>query len=154
MAQQTQINGNRYSFTSITVSTSVGDIPRGVFKSINYSAQQDPGIVQGNQVAPTGRTSGQATSTGDFEMLVSEWDDFIASLTSNGVFPIMSVDFDLICAYSVNDTDVRTDSLLGCRITSIGSDNTQGNDATTKKCQLSIMRMKLNGVDAYADPGL
>lgn len=154
MSQQTQINGNRYSFTNIIVSTSAGDIPRGVFKSITYDAMQDAGIVQGNQTAPVGRTGGYGTSTGSFEMLVSELDDFFANITQNGAIPIMAAEFDMVIAYSVNDIDTRIDSLIGCRITKIGSANQQGNEATTKTCDISIMRPKLNGIDAYADPGL
>lgn len=161
--QQTQINGNRYSFTNISVVTAnfmVGaaitgigaEQPKGVFKSINYDAMQDPGIVQGNQISIVGRTTGYGTGTGSFEMLVSELDDFFAQLTGSGVFPIMSVDFDLIVAYSVNDIDVRTDVLRGCRITKIGSANSQGNDASTKSCDLSIAQLEFNGVAAFADP--
>ena len=152
MAQQTQINGNRYSFTSISVSLNGTDIPKGVFKSINYDAAQDPGIVQGNQIAIVGRTSGYGTGTGSFEMLVSELDDFFVDLTGNGAFPIMSVDFDIVVSYSVNDVDVRTDMLRGCRITSISSGNTQGQDATVKTCNLSIARLTLGGIEAFADP--
>lgn len=154
MAQQTNINGNRYSFTSLSVSTAYGDVPKGVFKGISYDAQQDPGLVQGNQVTMVGRTSGYGTGTGSFEMLVSEWDDFVAQLTANGAFPIMGVDFDIVVSYSVNDIDVRTDTLRGCRITKIGSANQQGNDATTKTNEISIARLKLNGIDAFADPSL
>jgi len=163
VAQQTQINGNRYSFTNITISTvnyAFGqavlggglDQPRGVFKSINYDAMLDPGLVQGNQVTPVGRTQGYGSSTGSFEMLLSELDDFYEDLTFGGQFPIMGVDFDIIVQYSVNDVDVRIDLLRGCRITKLGSANQQGNDASTGTCELSIMQIQKNGIDAYADP--
>lgn len=152
MAQQTLINGNRYSFANITIQLGGVEVARGALKSINYDASQEPGLVQGNQVAPVGRTVGYGSATGSFEMLASEWDDFNDSLTNSGETPTMSVDFDIIISYSVNDVDVRTDSLLGCRITKIGSANTQGNDATTKACDLSIMQVYENGILAYGDP--
>lgn len=152
MAQQTQINGSRYSFVNINVFALNGVVPKGVFKSINYDAMQEPGIVQGNQVGIVGRTAGYGTSTGSFEMLVSELDDFFSALTLSGAFPIMAVDFDLIVSYSVNDIDVRTDSLLGCRITKVGSSNQQGNDATTKTCDMNVSTILLNGISTYADP--
>lgn len=152
MSQQTQINGNRYSFTSISINANGADIPKGVLKSISYSAKQDPGVVQGNQVTVVGLTSGYGQGDGNFEMLVSEWDDFNFQLTGDNSLPTMSVDFDIIVSYSVNDIDVRTDSLRGCRITSIDSSNSQGNDATMKTCNLFIRRLTLNGVDAFADP--
>jgi hypothetical protein len=110
--------------------------------------------VQGNQTAPVGRTGGYGTATGNFEMLVSELDDFFDAITQSGSIPILSAEFDLAISYSVNDIDTRIDSALGCRITKIGSANQQGNEATTKTCDISIMRLKLNGIDAFADPGL
>jgi hypothetical protein len=152
MAQQTQIQGNRYSFTSIAVQANGADIARGVFRSINYDASQDPGIVQGNQVTIVGRTSGYGTGTGSFEMLVSECDDFFADLSSAGAFPVMGIDFDISVSYGVNDVDVRIDKLVGCRITKIGAANQQGNDASTRSCDISIARMYQNGVALFADP--
>lgn len=151
MAQQTQINGNRYSFTSISVNMDGVDIPKGVFMSISYDGTQDPGIVQGNQVVMVGRTDGYGIGTGSFEMLVSEWDDFANSLTGDNTFAVMSVDFDITVSYSVNDVDVRTDVLRGCRITKVGSPNQKGNDATTVTCDLSIARIRKNGIDLFAD---
>lgn len=152
MAQSTLINGNRYSFTNLTVEMNGILIPKGVFKSINYDASQEPGIVQGNQVTQVGRTEGYGTATGSFEMLDSELDDFFAALSLGGLIPIMSVDFDITVTYSVNEIDVRFDVLRGCRISKIGSPNAQGTDATTKSCDLTIARVNLNGIDAFADP--
>lgn len=152
MAQQTQINGNRYSFTSITVEMAGIAQAKGTFRSINYSAKQDPGIVQGNQVTIVGLTSGYGQGDGSVEMLVSEMDDFFSAISQNGQIPIMNVDFDIVVSYSENNVDVRTDTLRGCRITSIDSNNTQGTDASTKTCNLVIRRIWLNGLSAFADP--
>ncbi len=163
--QQTNINGNRYSFTNINVAmanyafgqVTLGgllELPKGIFKSVNYDAQQEPGIVQGNQIAIVGRTQGYGTATGSFEMLVSDMDDFFLSLSFGGTFPIMSVDFVMTVQYSVNDFDVRQDLLQGCRISKIGSANQQGTDATTKTCDITIARLQLNGIDAFADPSI
>lgn len=151
MAQQTQINGNRYSYTSISVVLDGVPQPKGVFTSISYKATQSPGIVQGNQVTQVGRTSGYGTGTGSFEMLVSELDDFYAELTDNGFAPVMSVDFDIIVSYSVNDIDVRTDTLRGCRIDDIDSPNQQGTDPTKKTNTFTIARVNLNGIEAFGD---
>ncbi len=158
MSQQTLINGNRYSFTSISANWSSlagqGEFPRGIFKSINYDASQDPGLVQGNSIAPVGRTTGFGTGTGSFESLISELDDFLAAVTNGGQFPIMNVDWNLVVSYSVNDLDVRTDSLLGCRITKVGQANSQGNDATMTSCDISIMKMYRNGLLVFGDPSV
>jgi hypothetical protein len=157
MSQDTLVNGNRYSFTNIAMEWSDvtgggAEFARGVFKSINYDASQDPGIVQGNQIAPVGRTTGYATGSGSFEMLISESDDFFSSLTGDGNVPIMSADFNLAVSYSVNDIDVRTDQLMGVRITKLGQSNSQGNDATMVSCDFSIMKMYRNGILMYGDP--
>jgi hypothetical protein len=85
-------------------------------------------------------------------MLVSDFDDFAADLTEDGLLPIMGTDFDVVVSYSVNDIDVRSDVLSGCRITDISSNNAMGTDATTKVCTLSIARVTLNGLAAFADP--
>lgn len=152
MSQDTLINGNRYSFVNLSVSRGGFPISKGVFKSVNYDAMQDPGIVQGNQIVIVGRTAGYGTSTGSFEMLVSELDDFFSDITNSGEIPILTAEFDLTVSYSVNDVDTRTDELIGIRITKIGTSNQQGNDASTKSCDLNIARMKINGIDAFADP--
>ncbi len=154
MSQQTFVNGNRYSFVDISVF--IGDFaqPRGIFKSINYDSQQDPGIVQGNQVGIVGRTAGYGTATGSFEMLRSEMDDLFFAITQGGAFPIHNCpDFTISVTYSVNEIDTVTDELRGCRITKIGSSNSQGTDATTKSCDLQIAQLILGGLDAFSDFG-
>ena len=160
MAQQTAINGVRYSFTDLKITASTAPnfggvdvpVPKGIVQSINYEASQDAGIVQGNQIGIVGRTNGYGTGTGSMELLVSEADDFFLTITAGGFFPIMSVFFDLTVSYSVNGIDVRVDTLRGIKITKIGSNNTKGSEATTKSCDLSIAEVILNGVSAYGDP--
>jgi hypothetical protein len=156
MPQQTLINGNRYSFTSIDAVASVTGapiaVPKGALQGINYTGSVDPGLVQGNQQAPVGRTGGYGTSEGDFEILAAEADDFNAALTGGGTFPLTGVDFDWTVGYGVNDIDTRIDVLRGCRIISVESPNAKGNDASVKRYRMSIMRVRLNGVDVYADP--
>lgn len=156
MAQQTLINGNRYSFVNLTVNANGRDIPRGSITALNYNPTQDPGIVQGNLNVPTGRTQGYATATGSIEILLSEANDFYANLTANGAVAILDVDFDIVVQYSINGIDVVTDVLRGCRITNLDASNAQGNDATKRTHSLSIMRVTLNGIDAFAanDGGL
>lgn len=160
MAQQTAINGDRFDFTTLSLEASTAprfgaqnyQFAKGVIASINYDATQDGANVQGNQVGVVGRTPGYGTSTGSMEVLVSESDDFHALITNNGQIPIMSVYFDLRVSYSVNGTDVRTDTLRGIRITKIGSANQKGSDASTKTYELNIAQIFLNGIAAYGDP--
>lgn len=157
MAQQTSINGNRYSFTSISLEANTIDggtvaLAKGVCQAVNWSSKQDPGIVDGNQIVQVGRTTGYGRATGDFEILISEADDFNASLTGSGAFPLMSIDFDWVIAYSVNDIDVRTTTLRGCRISAADVSNAKGNEATTMKYQMTIAQVFENGIAMFADP--
>lgn len=152
MAQQTLINGDRFSFTSISVNMAGRDEAKGTFKSVNYTGTQEPGVVQGNAVMVTGLTAGYFQGAGDFEMLVAELDAFLSYLTNDGDLPILGIDFDMVVSYAENDVDVRTDTLQGCRITEISSSNTQGTDGTTKTCKLFIRRIFLNGLAMAAEP--
>lgn len=161
MAQNTYVNGNRYSFVNIQIELSqfsVGNIQtpsgiyvpaRGVLKSINYDAQQEPGIVQGNQVGITGRTSGYGTATGSTEVLVSDFDDMAYALTGGGAYALFDVDFNISVSYSINGIDVRTDQLVGTRFTKGGSANQQGNDATTVSLDLNIAYLIKNNIAMF-----
>jgi hypothetical protein len=154
MAQQTQINGNRYAFVDISVTANGVDQAKGIFKSINYKASKKRGVVQGNQVAPVGRTRGYGEGSGSFEMLRSEWDDFVANITNDGEIPILDAEFDMEISYSTNDVDTITDRLRGVCIEDLDFNNQQGTDAAYVSCMLSIMRLNLNGADAFSDASL
>lgn len=160
MAQQTAYNGVRYSFTDVSVEGNTAQqfggvsfsFPKGIVQNLNWDATQDAGIVQGNQIAIVGRTNGYGTITGSLELLVSESDDWLKTITSNGTYPILSVFFDLRVSYSVNGTDVRVDTLQGIKLTKLGSSNQKGNDATTKTFELSIAKAYNAGLLVFGDP--
>lgn len=165
MAQQTQINGNRYSHVNLLLSFANvsnannnalqfpgGPIRRGVITALNYKPAVDGAIVQGNQVAPVGRTMGYGSSTGSVTFLVSEFNDFCQVITQGGAFPISTAEFNLTASYGINDIDTFQDDLIGCRLMDADSTSQNGNDPTARVCTLSIMRIKLNGIDFYADP--
>jgi hypothetical protein len=151
--QQTLVNGNRFSFVNLGITANGVDLPKGCVTAVNYKPQQQPGVVQGNLNVPTGRTQGYATCDGSIEILLSEANDFYQNLTGGDpTIGILDVDFQIIVQYSVNDIDIVTDTLLGCRLTDIGADNAQGPDATKRTHTLSIMRAFLNGIAAYVPP--
>jgi hypothetical protein len=160
LAQQTAYNGVRYSFTDINVEGNTAQqfggvnfsFPKGVLQSLNWDATQDAGIVQGNQIAIVGRTNGYGSVTSSMELLVSEADDWLKTITSNGTYPILSVFFDLRITYSVNGTDVRVDTLQGNKLTKLGSANQKGNDATTNTFEMSTSKAYKNGLIVFGDP--
>lgn len=150
MAQQTQINGNRYSFVDMTVTMAGIDQPRA-FLSINYDATKEPGKVMANSIVPVGYTAGHAEGSGSFQMLDAELDDFFSDLTNDGDLNAMDVDFDIIVNFSANGTDVRTDELRGCRITKVTKANQQGTEASSTTCDISIRRIKRNGINLFGE---
>jgi hypothetical protein len=160
MAQQTNYQGNRYSFPDIAIEGETTQLygsvpftfPKGVLQSLNWSLKVDKGIVQGNAQEMQGRTTGYAVGTGSLELLVAESDDWIKTITSSGFFTATAVYFNIRVSYSVNGTDVRTDSLMGCTITGIDTNNQKGNDATTTPFELSIRRIYKNGILIAGDP--
>lgn len=160
MAQQTNVNGVRISFTDLTVegetSPQNGSLPfffpKGVVQACSWDGAQDAGIVQGNQVGMVGRTNGYGVGTGSLELLVSEADDWISTITANGSFPLMSVFFNLRFSYSINGVDVRIDSLSGIKITKVGAANSKGNDATTRTFEFSVSQVYEAGIPLYGDP--
>lgn len=160
MAQNTSINGIRYDFTTLTLTGSNAPafgganfaFPKGIIQAIDFDAEQDPGIVQGNQIAIVGRTNGYGIGSGSIELLVSEFDDWASIVTAGGSTPLMSVFFDLRVAYAVNQIDVRTDTLMGIKIKKVGSANKKGNDAITVTCDLSIAMIYKNGIPLFGDP--
>ena len=160
MAQQTSYQGNRYSFQDIAVEGTMGDLyggglflfPKGVIQNLNWDAQQDAGIVQGNRVTIMGRTTGYGTCTAHLELLVSECDDWFNTISSSNAFPVMAVYFNMRITYSVNGADTRLDELRGCRITKIGAANQKGNDAITKTIDLSVAFPTQNKIALYNDP--
>lgn len=160
MAQQTLYNGVRYGFTDINIEGETTQLygsiaftfPKGVVQSLNWSAQLDSAEVQGNQIAPVGMTNGYGTATGGIELLVSEADDWVAKISSQGFYPFMNVFFNLRITYSVNGTDVRMDSLRSCKCKSTASNNQKGNDAITTPFDLRIGLVYKNGILLYGDP--
>lgn len=160
MAQQTNVNGVRISFTDLTVEGETAPnygglaffFPKGVLQSASWDATQDAGIVQGNQIGMVGRTNGYGVGTGSFELLVSEADDWISTITQNGSFPLMSIFFNLRFSYSVNGVDTRIDSLQGIKITKVGAANQKGNDATTRTFEFSVSQVYEAGIPLYGDP--
>lgn len=160
MSQNTSINGVRYDFTSISLAGSTApnfgglnfQFPKGVLQAITYEATQDAGIVQGNQISMVGRTNGYGLGTGSMELLVSEFDDWVATVTGSGSTPLMSVFFDLRIAYAINQIDVRTDTLQGIKITKVGGTMQKGNDAVVVPCDMSIAQVYRNGIAMFGDP--
>ena len=147
--QNTFVNGNRYSWTSIEVVLGGRTYMGNPFKAISYNSKQEPGIVYGTSPRPIGRTRGQYLAAGSMEVYRSEWQDFVDFLM-NGLSPsigIHDLEFDITVSYAEPNSDVLTDVLVSCRMSNLNLDNSNGSDPSTVKCDLNMMELVL-GQDA------
>ncbi len=154
----TLINGNRFSWTSISVSFSdasgnnnLGDTSVGPFTEINYNVKQENTKVWGTGARPLGKIRGKNDATVDFSMYRGEWDDFVAALyasadpASNPNASLLDIDFTIQVQYSENGIDVDTDNIVGVRLLEFGFNNSLGNtDATLVKCTATAMYIDVN----------
>ena len=159
--QQVYINATRFGHQSVTLKGETAEqfgsvpftIPRGALSAINWEAAQDIGEVQGNRIQSVGVTDGYGTATGDHEMLVSEADDWVKTVTGNGQYPLMSVFFNFLLIYSVNQgIDVRRVRIVGARIKNVSAGSQRGNDAATNRYQWRAGQVFVNGIAMYGDP--
>lgn len=137
------INGHRYSWASIEVR--ILDRIFFGFSSINYSGTLEPADVYGTGSKKIGRTRGRETFDGSMEMYRLEFENLkIALAALNNSQGFGEVPFDIIVAYAETGV-VVTDTIIGARIVTPGSDNSEGTDASVISCDLSIMDILWNG---------
>ncbi len=150
--QSTLINGSRFSWTSISIMLNGVENPIGPFKSINYSIEQEAGLVYGTLSAPIGKTRGKQKVSVSFEMLRAEWQSFATALYAvilpiNPTASVLDADFTIIVSYTENSVDVVSDQIFGCRVTKFDLANSEGStDAATVKVDAVAMQLVLNGV--------
>jgi hypothetical protein len=159
--QQVYINAVRFSFTDVSFEGETlqpyGNVPfqfpKGVFASFNWKASQDSGEVQGNRIQSLGVTNGYGLGSGDFELLVSEADDWAAKITGAGLYPLMSVFFNFRLTYAVNNgIDVRRVDVVGMKVKDVSAGAARGNDSATQKYEFRAGQVFVNGVAMFGDP--
>lgn len=150
----TLINGNRYNWQESHFYMNNVPIAGGYMVELNYTSKQSSDYVQGNQIAPIGKTPGYGTVDGTFTMPIDVWDDFNRQITglptSDGT--THNTDFALVCSYSVTEQFIRTDTINGIRI--VSAQTTKGSkDEMLKVCQFIAMQLLDNGIPAFAPGG-
>jgi hypothetical protein len=160
----TLINGNRFSWTSISVlftsasptpnipGIPLGDQSVGPFKDISYNDKQENNKVWGTGTRPIGKVRGHNDASFSFSMYRGEWNEFVAALylskATNGGSPfsgLLDIDFSMQVQYSENGIDVSTDKIIGCRLTEFDITNSDGStDAAVVKCSGTAMYIMYN----------
>lgn len=149
----TLINGTVYNWQESHIYMGNQAIVQGAFQELNYRSRQSSDYVQGNQVAPVGKSNGYGTVEGSFTMLIDDWDALNSAIvqlsTSGGT--THNTDFGFVISYAVTDEFIRTDTVNGIRITD--AQTTKGSkDEIIKVCQFIAMQLLDNGVPAFT-PG-
>jgi len=138
------INGFRHSWASVEFQAN--NLTFGGITAINYEALLDGQPVRGAGPLVIGHTVGQASWTGDFEMLLDEWNTFQFSL-GNG---FMQTYFNIRVTYAAPGDTTIVDTLSGCRVKSLGaSAQASSGDALVRKVPLLITSGNFNGVSPF-----
>ncbi len=145
------VNGVRHSWAGVGIE--VNGLTYGGITSINYEALLDGQPVRGAGPLVIGHTTGQASWTGDFEILLEEWNALM--LTLAGPHGFMSTFFSARISVS-NEGYVTSgmgnfvDTLTGCRIKSVGSTaQASSGDGLVKKVALLVTAGTINGVNPF-----
>jgi len=148
------INGTAFAFANIEVT--LGGLLYVGFKSINYSDSLGRKFVYGTQCAPIAITRGHYDGKGDIELYVKSSSPFLlamsalgaASLLVDGLGGYYSVPFVVTVTYGPvagMGIPLIVDTLLGCFITSIGTNTSEGDEPITRKFGLMITQVSLGG---------
>ena len=149
MSQNPTINGHEYSHTSlIFMMPDVGEELIGI-DSLSYKDSLEPGKTRGTKAGPLGRTKGEYNAEGSMSLNLREADNFEKLLGNR----FMEKSFTVMCAYADTGMPLRSDELIGVRITDKDQPTQQGNEPIKVTYTLDIMKVLWNGREA-ADTGI
>lgn len=140
------VNGVRHSWTSVECKLA-GGVVAGITE-FNYSPKLEAATVRGAGPLPIGTTTGLASYTADFTILLEEFNQFVTTL--GPAWMTAFFDFEISYSdegYAAAGLSTITDSVRRCRITEVGAAASNGSgDATVRKVTLLPLEMYLNGV--------
>jgi len=140
------VNGNAYAFCNIELWT---PLPIAGIKAVNYKDSLGRKEVRGTLSVPIGTTRGNYTASGDIEFYLHA-----------GVIAVTSIpgwrqaQNTLVINYGPNDFGlITTDTIPVCFFTEYSADQSEGEDALTRKLGLMIPQQILwNGVPSIIEP--
>jgi hypothetical protein len=131
------VNGHRYSYASVDLiingKTYVGA------KRVNYSSSLEPGIIYSDDPGKFGRTPGKASHSCELELYRLEWNDLVVALGQS----FGRKAFNVQVQYAEDGEPVTTDAILGCRITKVEFQNSEGTEASSVVLTLDPMDIRL-----------
>lgn len=138
------INGMRHSWAGVQFEAN--NLTIGGITAINYEALLDGQPVRGAGPLVIGHTMGQASWTGDCEILLEEWNMLQQTLGAG----FMQTYFNIKITYSAEGLTTIVDTLAGVRIKSLGAaSQTSSGDALTRKFPLLITSGTFNGISPF-----
>lgn len=157
-----RINGKLYDYSSIEASPGISalgilNVALPLFSNvsdISYSDGLDPGMFRGTSAVISGRTRGTYEAEGSFTQYKEDYQKFISALALLGLGGYMEAEFDLVITYrEAPPALIVVDTLLGCRIKHAEDSHSSGNDALVVKVDLSVFKIKRNGLEAVSPFG-
>lgn len=143
------INGHRYSFSSITFGAA-GQPTRGV-SSIDYGDELTPGKMRGTGPNVIGRTRGEYDADCEVEMYELEWENLKARL-GNPFVGFGETAFPIVVMYADKFQPTITDTLEGCRVTKVRKSPSEGSDPVKVKISIDVNRILHNDVPMFTPP--
>lgn len=147
------INGFRHSFANISAAISTDTavyICRGITE-LNYSEEVSPGVVRGNRPQKIGETIGTYEASGSMTMLKEDFEEFIGMLSPEGAsLGYMAKRFTLTVTFADPSRPAITNThvLNGVRIKKVQDDGSEGEEALTVQCDLSLQEVIRDGKTA------
>lgn len=103
-----------------------GDLKVIRAQAFSYSEKNDSSMIQGASRLPIGRTPGQYSCEGSFELLLEDAIAFKRMLDQRSIFDSK---FNIVCSYSLGGLNTHTVTINKCFLKEVGSDAAVGTDA-------------------------
>lgn len=144
------INGNVYDFSSITIT--LNGIPYQGINEISYSDSLEPGMLDGTGAYMRGRTRGKYKAECSFTIGKKDFEPLKLALRKTPSGGYGETPFLITVVYKeIDEVDVITDRIEGCRITKQENQHKFGEDALVTKVDLSVFRVCWNNSYLVAD---
>ena len=153
--QSPLINGSYYSWSEIEiVLAAFGGLTfyTADFSAFDFGHTRERAMVRGTGGDILGRTSGEYGATGSMTMKLARFNDFqrgLQLLAAGG--PIGLVPFDALIQWipkSLTDFQIPVSAkLIGATLAGIQISNAMGTEETVAVCELSVVKLQLDGVD-------